>query len=271
MIVDTLSLIHEAVMVGARIVMSQYQTNFSVSTKSNPQDFVTEVDIACQSAIAESITSQLVDRGVERSTIGFIGEESLFSAAEHLFVIDPIDGTSSFVMGNNQGAFCISVAYVHKGVVQAGVVYDPLHKVLFTAESGKGATKVEAGKTEQLTSMSSMQDTLSVAYTLGSDSETKLKTAALVEKCTKAGFSVERTRSCIVTLASVIAGNEYQVAVCGAAYVWDLAAVSLILFEAGAALRSWDGSAVQLQWENPNTAYAVVSGNQVDIERLVAL
>ncbi len=55
-----------------------------------------------------------------------------------MFIIDPIDGTRSFVEGSNTWAHSIAVA--HRGRITAGAVYLPLRDKLYAAELGRGAT-----------------------------------------------------------------------------------------------------------------------------------
>ena len=57
--------------------------------------------------------------------------------AEHLFIIDPIDGTMNFVHHLNHSA--ISVAYTCRGVLEAGAVYNPYVDEMFSAVKGEGA------------------------------------------------------------------------------------------------------------------------------------
>ena len=68
----------------------------------------------------------------------FFGEEGGGLLTDDAWVVDPIDGTANFVRGISQ--FCISIAYVHKGRTQVGIIYDPMHDELFAAEKGLGAT-----------------------------------------------------------------------------------------------------------------------------------
>ena len=54
-----------------------------------------------------------------------------------MWIIDPLDGTTNFLHGFPQ--YCVSIALPHKGVVQQGVIYDPVRNDLFTATRGRGA------------------------------------------------------------------------------------------------------------------------------------
>ncbi|WP_299966586.1 3'(2'),5'-bisphosphate nucleotidase CysQ [uncultured Roseobacter sp.] len=95
---------------------------------------VTEADLAVNAALEESL------RGA-RPGYGWLSEESEDDPArlscESVFVIDPIDGTRSFIEGSRTWAH--SVAVVDRGRVTAGAIYLPLRDKLYTAALGQGA------------------------------------------------------------------------------------------------------------------------------------
>ena len=101
--------------------------------KSNALDLVTEADKEAEAAIIETHPSR-VSRPM-RSSPRKAAPASISS--EHRWIIDPLDGTTNFAHGFP--AFCVSIAYEHRGRVQFGVVFDALHKDLFIARRGKGA------------------------------------------------------------------------------------------------------------------------------------
>ena len=70
---------------------------------------------------------------------GFLGEESGAEnlACDYCWIVDPIDGTSSFLYGLN--AWCISIAILHRNQIVCGVIFDPVHNELFRAMKGDGA------------------------------------------------------------------------------------------------------------------------------------
>jgi myo-inositol-1(or 4)-monophosphatase len=72
----------------------------------------------------------------------FMGEEGpddeeLPIAAERLWVVDPIDGSTNYLQG--LPLYAISIAYRQAGVFRLGVVYDPSRDELFSAIHGQGA------------------------------------------------------------------------------------------------------------------------------------
>ncbi|HET7404464.1 MAG TPA: inositol monophosphatase family protein [Usitatibacter sp.] len=103
----------------------------TVRTKRQ-NDFVSEVDHAAEDAIISTLKAAYPDHG-------FLGEESGYRdrEAEHLWIIDPLDGTTNFLHGVPQ--YCVSIALVQKGALRHGVVFDPNRNELFTASKGAGA------------------------------------------------------------------------------------------------------------------------------------
>lgn len=108
----------------------------SVVTKNEGRlNFVTAADLESERIIKEAIQSTFPDHLIlSEETESDIAD---IMAVEHLWVIDPIDGTSNFIY--DRGYFGISVGYVEKGVPTAGMIYNPLADELFHSESGKGA------------------------------------------------------------------------------------------------------------------------------------
>lgn len=96
---------------------------------------VTEADLAVNRALGDALRPQ-------RPDYGWLSEEDNDSAARlsarRTFIIDPIDGTRSFIEGS--GTWAISAAIVEDGQPVAGVVALPARNMVFAAERGGGAT-----------------------------------------------------------------------------------------------------------------------------------
>lgn len=102
-------------------------------------DFVTEVDQAAEVAIIETLLGAYPGHAIlaEESghTAGHHGAP--IEQAEHIWIVDPLDGTTNFIHGMPQ--YAISIALMQRGVVTQGLVYDPNRDELFTATRGRGA------------------------------------------------------------------------------------------------------------------------------------
>ena len=65
------------------------------------------------------------------------GTAGSLDAAQYVWYVDPLDGTTNFAHG--LPFFCVSVALRAHGATVAGAVYDPLHDELFAA--GRAAAR----------------------------------------------------------------------------------------------------------------------------------
>lgn len=117
---------------GSKIITRSFERldNVKISSKGE-HDFVTEVDKAVEEEIVQTIHAAYPNHAFLAEEGGISGE------GDYVWVIDPIDGTINFIHGIPCCAISIAVKY--KGVLQHGVIYDPLTGELFTASRGKGA------------------------------------------------------------------------------------------------------------------------------------
>ncbi len=105
--------------------------DLQVSLKGD-NDFLTVADGIVENYLREQFKTRLPkDR--------FVGEEGGGELHdEGTWVVDPIDGTSNFAAGLQD--WCISAAYMKKGMATIGIVYAPTLEEMFIANSGEGAT-----------------------------------------------------------------------------------------------------------------------------------
>jgi myo-inositol-1(or 4)-monophosphatase len=120
--------------------------SLKVAQKSR-NDFVSDVDKAAEDAIIRVIRQAYPDHAI-------LAEESgAHDGNDFLWIIDPLDGTTNYLHGFPQ--FAISIALMHRGVLESAVVYDPLANELYTADKGSGAflneRRIRASGTRGLT------------------------------------------------------------------------------------------------------------------------
>ena len=115
----------------ARISRQYYAGNFTVTTKADRTP-VTQADVECEQAIRNIILSRFPAHG-------FYGEETGTSQgdADHLWLVDPIDGTKGFV--RQYPFFSTQIALQYRGDIVLGVSAGTMLDELAWAESGKGA------------------------------------------------------------------------------------------------------------------------------------
>jgi len=98
-------------------------------------DLVSDADLASERIVGERIRASFPEHHL-------LGEEALgkdvdVENAEHLWIIDPLDGTNNFA--HRLPHFAVSIAYYHKGLAIVGVIYNPATGQWFTTTRGGGA------------------------------------------------------------------------------------------------------------------------------------
>lgn len=126
-----LTVAQHAVERAAVVLRSKFQSNVQVYVKGTA-NFVTQADLESELAIVETIRGALPDHAI-------ISEESHADRAdsEHLWIIDPLDGTSNFM--HRIPHFAISVAYYYRGRPELGIVLNPVLHDSFVVVRGQGA------------------------------------------------------------------------------------------------------------------------------------
>ena len=121
----------EAARAAAEVVRRYYQSNLAVTIKADKTP-VTEADVETERVIRGIIEARFPGHG-------FYGEETGSRAldAEYLWLVDPIDGTKSFV--REYPMFSTQIALMHRGRCVVGVSSAPAYGELAYAEAGAGA------------------------------------------------------------------------------------------------------------------------------------
>lgn len=113
----------------------------------NERDLVTAYDRETEDFLVAGILAKYPEHNI-------FGEETgkTDKISEYCWVIDPIDGTTSFVHG--QPFYSISIALQKKGETILGVVYAPKLNEMFWSEKGQGAfrngTSIRVSKRDKL-------------------------------------------------------------------------------------------------------------------------
>ncbi|MEL7448744.1 MAG: inositol monophosphatase family protein [Pseudomonadota bacterium] len=121
----------EAAQAAAEIARGYYRGNLEISTKEDRTP-VTQADVECERAIKAIILERFPDHG-------FYGEEtgSEKLEAEHVWLVDPIDGTKGFV--REYPFFSTQIALMRRGRIVLGVSSAPMFEEIAWAEEGAGA------------------------------------------------------------------------------------------------------------------------------------
>jgi len=177
----------------------------------------------------------------ERPDDSVLGEEFGGTAvfAGRQWVIDPIDGTKNFVRG--VPVWATLIALLHDGVPVAGVVSAPALQRRWWAGAGEGAFTSFAGGGARRISVSSVADLESASLSFSSLSG--WAEIGLRDRFVEFTDTVWRVRAygdflsyCLVAEGAVDIAAEPEVS------LWDLAALDIVVREAGGAFSSLAGA-----------------------------
>lgn len=219
----SLLFIQELARNAGRILHENYEKDLNIKFKGDI-DLVTHVDHESEKFIIDEINNSFRDHK-------FLAEESGESEnqSDHLWIIDPIDGTVNYAHG--VPFFCVSIAYAYQGKVVLGAVFDPMRNEMFSAERGHGATL--NGNPLRVKEQDTLKKSLLVTGFPYDAWYTETNNFANYEKFGKMSQGVRRLGSAALDLCYVASGRMdgyWELSI----KQWDIAAAGLIAEEAGA-------------------------------------
>jgi histidinol-phosphatase len=219
---------------GGRQTLGRFQTGpLAVETKRDGTA-VTEADRACERFLRDGIGSAFPDDAI-------LGEEYGLSAGASGFrwILDPIDGTTSFIHG--VPLFGTLVAVEHGGQAVAGVIHMPALDETVYAARGHGAWHTFRGCAPAPARVSGV-DRLSHAMvvTTSLDYFEASGTSATWTTVRRSAGATRGWSDCYAFL--LVATGRADAAVEPVVKVWDIAPMQPILAEAGGVLTDWRGN-----------------------------
>lgn len=109
------------------------------TTKANIYDIVTEGDRASEAVIVPALRAAFPEHAIVSEEGGGTMTASEAAAADYVWYIDPVDGTTNFAHGIPHFAVSIALADRERNPL-VGVVLDPVSNELFSAARGQGTT-----------------------------------------------------------------------------------------------------------------------------------
>lgn len=107
------------------LITIRRQEGFSVDVKGRFDDLVTNIDKEVQDYLIEAIQA----RYPEDSFLAEESDEHVALSQGSVWVIDPIDGTTNFIVQGYD--FAVMMAYFEDGIGQFGLIYDVMNKKLY--------------------------------------------------------------------------------------------------------------------------------------------
>lgn len=223
----------DAAQAAAEIIRSLYRRNVQVQTKADRSP-VTEADVRSEEAIRAILSERF-------PSYGFFGEETGQESmgAESIWLVDPIDGTKSFV--RDCPFFSTQIALMRGGKLVLGVSSAPAYDELAWAEAGSGAFL--DGKPIRVSAIAELQSAIV--------SSGNLKTLAKSPQWQRFGDLIQRVSRIRgygdFVHYHLLARGSLDVVVESDVNILDIAALTVIVREAGGTFTDLSGGDVGLE------------------------
>ncbi len=184
---------------------------------------VTVADKVAEKIIINKIRKNFPEHSILSEEIG-----SINPGKDYLWIIDPLDGTTNFVIKNP--LFSTTLALVYKKQVVLGVIYAPVLAELYVAVKDQGAfynqQPIKVSKVKKI-------DKGFHTYCYGS-SQSKYSDQAIsyYQTMFKQGNEIRQLGAATLEFARVARGITESIVIPGA-NAWDVAAGALLVKEAG--------------------------------------
>lgn len=249
---DILSNVITVVKNAGEAVMDLYRGEFRTNIK-NDQTLVTDADIQADNIIRS---------GLSRYGWPVLSEESadntLRLGAEYVWIVDPLDGTNSFVEGTDE--FSVMVGLAQHGKPILAVVYQPPTDKLYFAMRGKG-TFLRIGATEtrlRASNIASFKDAGLIASRHHFSSDVEAFARALgISKIKRIGSNGIKIGLIAEGVSELFFNSTNKLG------EWDTCAPHLILEEAGGSVTGVGGEELIYNKTIPYNSYGILAANGV--------
>jgi len=194
-------------------------------------DFVSEADRVAERAVIDVIHKHYPAHAILAEESGASGD------SDHVWVIDPLDGTTNFLHGFP--VFAVSIALMVRGRIEHAAVYDPMRQELFTASRGAGAQldgrRIRVSGNKQLA-----RALVGTGFPYRDTNQAFEPYMAMLQKAVRNTAGVRRPGAAALDLCYVAAGRLDAFWETGL-QAWDIAAGALLIREAGGIISGLDG------------------------------
>jgi len=235
-----LALLTDAAREAGRIALRFWRREPKVWDKGGEHGPVTEADLAVNDMLKLMLLAA-------RPDYGWLSEETPDTTArlscDHVFIIDPIDGTRAFIAGEE--TFAHSLAVAHRGKVTAGVVFLPALDKIYTASITspplKDGQPIAASRRDHLEGADILTTKANLAPEKWPGGVPEINRSFRASLAYRLCLAAEGRHDGMLTLRD--------------AWEWDIAAGGLIAERAGAVVTDQTGAALRF-----NTASAFAQG-----------
>ena len=234
-----------------RLIMEHYLLPHDITIKEDKSP-VTAADIAANTHIVTALEKLTPQYPVvaEENTLAI---NDIGIGAECFWLVDPLDGTRSFIKRN--GAFTVNIALIHQGAPVLGAVYVPITETLYYGSMETGAyRKIGDAPVEKI---SARHEDDEGAVVIASMSHLTPETEAYIHSLKiKSWVSASSSvKFCLVAEGSADIYPRF-----GRTMEWDTAAGHAVLLAAGGSVTNMDGSPLAYGKDGFENPYFIAHG-----------
>jgi myo-inositol-1(or 4)-monophosphatase len=234
-VIDFTAFIGRLATASGETILPFFRTSLSIDNKST-QDFdpVTEADRAAEAVMRRMIKSSFPQHGIVGEEFGNEREE-----AEYVWVLDPIDGTKSFISGFP--IWGTLIALLHRGAPVYGMMHQPYIGERYSGDSGSARFEATIGSRKlQVRRCASLREAALFTTSPLLMNEADRETFRSVEKnvrLTRYGGDCYSYCMLAAGLLDLVIETELK--------PYDIAALIPIVTGAGGIVTTWEGKPAQ--------------------------
>ena len=221
----------------SKITLPGFRTSIKVTDKSSDSFFdpVTDIDLRTEKTIANEIKIRFPEHGISGEEYGTVGSQERWS-----WIIDPIDGTRSFISGMPTWGTLIGLLFEGKPVY--GMMSQPYVGDCFIGGAGVSelynaeASRVLKARLTKNLSESILFSTTPEMFQSGAESDCFTN---LVKKVKMTRFGADCYGYCLLASGFVDLVVESNLKYC------DIAPLVPIIEASGGVVSHWDGSSIK--------------------------
>ncbi len=225
------------------LIMTYFSGQFSTRKKDDNSP-VTEADIEANALITKALLKLAPDIPV----VAEEDEDEALAGHELFWLVDPLDGTRSFVRGEPE--FTVNIGLIHRRQPVLGVIYAPPQQLMYWGAVGSGAFRREGeGATQRIEAK--MADASGLVVTRSRSHPSP----ATAEYMATLNIREVRTGSSSIKFCQLAEGAADMYPRFGRTMEWDTAAGHAILLAAGGCVETTDGRPLMYGkpgYENPH-------------------
>ena len=215
-----------------KVMMDNFNKVTNASFKGR-SDIVTEIDLASEKVILESIKTNFPDHSILSEEHGLVS-----NGEKYIWITDPIDGTINYYYGAAPFRVGLCLLEDKKPVIAA--IYNPIKDHLYFAEKSKGATL--NGERIKVNNNFELKNSVVMTH-LSSKKEARARTILALESIFNKSMHMRMFGSGLAAM-TYIASGKFDVFLNVQTNPWDILPGALLIEEAGGVVTDIKGKKV---------------------------